>query len=246
MRSKQVIHKICEYCGNDFEAGRLTSRYCSHNCNRMALKESKRKEVIQQTEALTQKKRKEKIQTEIANRPYLSMAEAAILLGVTVKTAYNLAHAGKIHAVRMSSRQTFVTRKSIDELFENRNPYETLSLKERKPIADWYTLDEITDKYGLKRHQIRKIINAENIPEKKEGTRVLIAKNKIDAYFKQRGFDPTILNLSQWYTIEDIKTQYNMTSQGVYVFVSKYQIPKKQQNGKRYYSKQHIDNLKSK
>ena len=121
-----------------------------------------------------------------------------------------------------------------------------MSTKERKPIEDWYTLNDITERYGILRHQIRKIVNAESIAEKKDGTRTLIAKRQIDIYFKKKGFDVSLTNIAEWYSISEIIQQYGMTEKSVYLFVSRYKIPKKQHNGKRYYSKQHIDNLKQK
>lgn len=90
------------------------------------------------------------------------------------------------------------TQKGIETLFDVIEPYEVLVTGERKLIDEWYTIDEITEKYGLLRHRIRKIINAEGIPTKKAGTRTLIAKNKIDTYFKKKGFDTTLSNLADW------------------------------------------------
>ena len=246
MRSKQPIKKICEYCKKEFEAGKATVRYCSHKCNNQALKDAKRSEVVQLTETLTMQKKAESIQKELADRPYLSIAEAAMLLGVCKQTAYNLARTGKIKASRVTNRLTFVSRKSIDDLLEASVPYEILPTKERKPIADWYTLNEITERYGIMRHQIRKIVNAESIAEKKDGTRTIISKRQIDNYFKNRGFDASLTNIAEWYSISEVMQLYGMTEKSVYLFVSRYKIPKKQQNGKRYYSKQHIDNLKNK
>lgn len=246
MRSKQTIKKICEHCGNEFDAGKTTVRYCSLQCNRKALKDAKRKDVIRMTEALTGQKKVENIASALANRPYLNISETAKLLGVCRQTVYNLAHAGKIKAVRVTRRLTIVSRGSIDELIESNTQYEKLPMQERKPVTDWYTLDEITEKYGIKRHRIRKIINTEGIPESKDGTRTLIAKNKIDAYFKKQGFDRAIVNMAEWYTVAEIMEQYKMTEQGIYTFISRYKVPKKQENGNRYYSKQHIDNLKRK
>lgn len=245
-RAKHLIKKLCEYCGSEFEAGKATVRYCSHKCNSRALKDAKRKEVIQLTEELTKKKKVEKVKSNISDRPYLNVAETAALLGVCNKTVYNLAHSGKIKATRVTRRMTFISRKSIDELLEANTAYEILPTQERKPIADWYTLTEITEKYGILRHQIRKIVNTENIAEKKDGTRTLIAKKQIDNYFKKKGFDFSLKNLAEWYTIAEIMKEYNMTEQGAYIFVSRYKIPKKQQAGKRYYSKLHIDNFKNK
>jgi len=245
-RAKQTIRKVCEHCRNEFEAGKATSRYCSHKCNSAALKAAKRKEVIRHIESLTKKKKDENVKADISNRPYLNVAETAALLSVCNKTVYNLARTGKLKVTRISQRLTFISRKSIDELLEANTVYEALQPKEQKPVADWYTLDEISQRYGILRHQIRKIVNAENISEKKDGTRTLIAKRQIDNYFTKKGFEPSLINLAEWYTVTEIMEKYGMTEQGVYVFASRYKIPKKQQGGKRYYSKQHIDILKNK
>jgi hypothetical protein len=123
-------------------------------------------------------------------------------------------------------------------------PYEILKMGGHKPIDEWYTIDEVTEKYGLLRHRIRKIINGEGIPTKKAGTRTLIAKNKMDAYFRKKGFDNSLFNLADWITTLEIIEIHGMTEQAVRGFVSRYAIPKKRLNGKLYYSKQHIDKLK--
>ena len=130
-------------------------------------------------------------------------------------------------------------------MFDVIEPYEVLTTGVCKPIDEWYTIDEVTEKYGLLRHRIRKIINAEGIPTKKAGTRTLIAKNRIDAYFRKRGFDTTLSNHADWKPTPEVMEIYNMTEHGLRVFVSRYVIPKKRLNGKLYYSKQHIDKLKN-
>lgn len=245
MRAKQSIRKICEFCRSEFDASRSSAKYCSHKCNSQALKEKKRIQVKELTETNTRQEKEQYLKTKLADRPYINIAEAAMLLGVCKQTVYNLAHSGKIKATRITSRLTFVSRKSIDELIENSTPYEVLPTKERKLIDSWYTLQEITEKYGIGRHQLRKIINIERIPEKKDGTKTLVARNKINEYFKKKGFDKSIVNLAEWYTISEIMKQYDMTENAVYTFVSRFQIPKKQEYGKRFYSKLHVDNLKA-
>ncbi len=246
MRSKQIIKKLCEFCGNEFEAGRLTTRYCSHKCNSRAFREIKRKEVVQLTGELTKQKKTERTKVDIANRPDLGISEAAELFGVSRWTIYRYVSSGMIPSKRLSKRTTRIRKSDLESFFDKAEPYEIDQIsKEIKPITDWYTFNEVTEKYGILRHQIRKIVNAENIPEKKDGTRTLVAKRQIDNYFKKKGFDSSVINLAEWYTVSEIMEKYNMTEKGVYVFVSRYKIPKKQQGGKRYYSKQHIDNLKN-
>ncbi|KAA6330885.1 hypothetical protein EZS27_020460 [termite gut metagenome] len=193
---------------------------------------------------MTSKKKIEKATHNLSDRPYLNIIEVANLTGVSRWTIYRNVIKGIVPAIRLSRRLTLIRRKDIDTLFDDVEPYEILSTGERKPIEDWYTLDDITEKYGILRHWIRKIISAENIPTKKDGTRTLVAKNKIDSYFKKKGFDKTLSNLAEWYTASEITELYGMNTNAVHIFASRYAIPKKRVNGKLYYSKQHIDKLK--
>lgn len=246
MRAKEPIKKICEYCGCEFEAYTQTARYCSHDCNRKAYREIKRKEVISITASMISQTKRERAKVDLSEQEYLSISEAAAIMGVSRWTIYRNAVKGIIPAKRLSQRTTLIRKKDIEALFEVVEPYEVLTTGERKPIDEWYTIDEVTEKYGLLRHRIRKIINAEGIPTKKAGTRILIAKGKMDAYFRKRCFDATLSNLAEWITTPEVMEEYNMTEQAVRVFVSRYAIPKKRLNGKLYYSKQHIDKLKNK
>ena len=196
--------------------------------------------------SMASKTKRERAKVDLSGQDYISISEAAALMGVSRWTIYRNVVKGIIPAKRLSQRMTLIRKKDIEALFDKVEPYEVLTTGERKPIDEWYTIDEVTEKYGLLRHRIRKIINAENIPTKKAGTRTLIAKSRIDAYFRKRRFDDTLSNLADWITTTEIMEIYGMTEHGVRVFVSRYAIPKKRLNGKLYYSKQHIDKLKHK
>lgn len=241
------IKKICEHCGKAFEANKITTRYCSHECNRAAYKANRRKKVVDMSEELATKKKTTTLENDLLVRAYLSISEAAKLFGLSRWTIYRYVTSGVLPSIRITKRTTRIKRSDLDLLFENVIPYEIdIPNQKRKPITDWYTLDEITEKYGIKYRQIRKIINVEGIPEKKDGRFTLIARNRIDAYFKKRGYDESINNLSDWVTLSEVMNKYSMTETAAYSFLSDYNIPKKQQGGKRHYSKQHIDNLKNK
>jgi len=190
-RLKKPVKKICEYCGKKFEAGKRTTRCCSGYCSKRAYKDAKRKQVLESVKDYTIQKKEEKINIDFSNRQGYSVAEVAKLLGKCRQTIYNLVHSGKIKAIKVSQRFTIIPQKSIDEFLTVKAPYELLPVQERKPVSDWYTLKEITDKYGIKYRRLRDIINREQIPEKKVGRTTLIAKNRIDVYFKivfKKGF----------------------------------------------------------
>lgn len=205
----------------------------------------KRKEVISLTATIASQTKRERTKTDLTGREYISISDAASLMGVSRWTIYRNVVKGIIPAKRLSRRTTLIRKKDIDALFDKIEPYEVLTAGERKPIDEWYTIDEVTEKYGLLRHRIRGIINAEGIPTKKAGTRTLIAKGRIDAYFRKKGFDSALSNFAEWITTPEVMNIYGMTGNAVRVFVSRYTIPKKRINGVLYYSKQHIDKLKS-
>jgi len=182
---KETVKKVCEYCGKEFIAGKTTTRCCSHLCNSRAYKDNRRKDIATTTERLTATKKKEKTQKDFSNRQAYSIAEAAQVLGKSRMTIYRYVVSGKIKAFRCTARTTFITKKSIDDFLEQTTPYEVLPNNERKPVTEWYSLDEAATKYGIKYRRLRDIINKEHIPEKKDGRNTFIGKNQTDNYFNK-------------------------------------------------------------
>lgn len=243
--AKQKIRKICEQCGKPFEADRISTKYCSHECNRTAYKTNRRKVAVKLSEELSAKKSNKALRTTVEQRAYLGITEAAKLLGVSRWSVYRYVSSGMLPATRITKRTTRIKKVELETFIDNASRYEMLKQdQEQKPIADWYTLEEITLKYGIKYRQVRKIITLEGIPERKNGRYTLVAQKPIDTYFKKRGFKEALQSLAEWVSISGIMTEYNMSETAVYSFISAYKIPKKQLNGKRYYSKLHIDDLK--
>ncbi|MDR1633009.1 MAG: helix-turn-helix domain-containing protein, partial [Dysgonamonadaceae bacterium] len=159
-RLKQPIKKICEYCGKEFDAGKTTTRCCSDYCSKRAYKDTKRKNILMQTKAQTDNKKAEKIKSNLSNRQGYSIAETASLMGVSRMTIYRYVISGKIQAKQITGKKTFISQKSINEFLEVTKPYEVHPAAERKPISEWYTLEEITEKYGIKYRRLRDIINS--------------------------------------------------------------------------------------
>ena len=220
---KQKIKKTCEHCGIEFEAKKITTRYCSHKCNSAAYKTNQRKNAVKLSEDITAKNKTATLENDYSKKEYLSISEAAKLFGLNRSTVYRYVINGTLPGVRITKRTTRIKRSDLNVLFEKVDKYETNpKTKERKTITDWYTLNEITEKYGIKYRQIRKIINAERFSEKKDGKFTLIAKSQVDTYFKGRGYNELINNLSDWVTIPQIMTKYRMTQNAAYTFISEY------------------------
>jgi hypothetical protein len=90
MKEKGKILKICEFCGNTFNACKTTTRYCSHTCNSRAYKENRRQwkmvainhRVAQEIEMIS-----DKYET-IKDKEFLSVWKTAFLLSVGRMTVY--------------------------------------------------------------------------------------------------------------------------------------------------------------
>ena len=117
MSSNIRVKRICEYCNNDFEARKTTSKTCSERCARMNYKRKKREEKIiasnKETFAIKSKKNE-----QIKMKEFLTVKDLSILLCSSTKTVYNLIERGNIKAINLAQRKTLIKRSEIDKLFE--------------------------------------------------------------------------------------------------------------------------------
>ena len=149
------IKKVCQWCGNEFEAQKTTTQYCCKRCAEHAYKERKRQEKKKITETLDSLTARENKINQLSGRDYLSVAEVGQILNVTPRAVYNLIYRGTIKAYRLTSQWAVIKRTDIDAMIEAR-PYE------RKPkatalandengeaISEFYTTKEIIEKFGV-------------------------------------------------------------------------------------------------
>ena len=119
MSSNIRINKICDYCSQKYIAKKTTTRYCSHKCNQRHYKQRKREEKIKATIQVEEKKviKKKEAQTkELQVKVYLSVKEAALLLGVSERTFYRLMKNEIIKKHKLGGR-TIIKRSDIDNIF---------------------------------------------------------------------------------------------------------------------------------
>lgn len=84
--SKIPIQKVCELCGQEFTAQKVSTRFCSHTCASRAYKQRKREERAEVAEKTIQKQRVQNKIEDFADRPYLKVSEASKLLSVARQT----------------------------------------------------------------------------------------------------------------------------------------------------------------
>ena len=236
-KSNIRIKKICEWCGQEFVAQKVTTKYCSHRCANLAYKQAIRAKRIQQEEQRIQIVKSEKPLMDIKDKEYLSIAQAATLLGLSLQAVYKMIYTGHLVAYKLSSRLSFVRQSDIEEMLK-RNPYKKRQSKDTLPITDFYTTNEIKEKFGVKDSWIFHIAKEHNIPRTFNRGKTYWSKKHFDDYFAKKAPDPEI---KEWYSTQDMQEKFGMTLTAIYSFISKNAIPKKKVGIMVYYSKKHVD-----
>ena len=154
---------------------------------------------------------------------------------------YRYIRNGKIKVVRFE-RKTLISKADIQAMFDFLTPKETEQTKsaekKSKSISDFYTRADIREKYGVKDSWIYKVVAENNVPKTILRGKAYFSKSHIDRLFSARKEN---LEITEWYSVEDIQSKYGMTLSAIYSLVSKIGIPKHKEGQKVYYSKYHFD-----
>ena len=234
--SKFRVLRTCEFCGKEFYAQKVTTRFCSRRCNELAYKQRRRQRQITEAEARVLQKPIE----EVGNKEFLSLQDTSVLFGITKRSVYNLIYNGVLQAFKLSSRMTLIRRADIERIFES-HVYTKKVKPERKPITEFYTTAEIKEKFGVSESWVFKIGKEKNIPKILHHGKTYWSKQHVEKHFSKHIENNAIV---KWYSVQDMMEKFNMTTSAVYCFVSKYGIPKKKVKSSVFYSKQHVDAAK--
>ena len=226
----------CAWCGKEFIAQKTTTACCSKQCANALYKKRKRDEAIKINNQNIEKKIEEKPITIIKDKPFLTITETAIYLGVTRPTIYGYIKRGELKVIRLGFKY-FLKKEDIDKLFNTPIEFHTPT-KEKAPITDFYTTSEVKGKYHVNESWIFVIAKKHNIPRTFNRGKTYWSKKHIDAYFAKKAPDPDI---TEWYSTQDMQEKFGMTLSAIYTFAYKNAIPKKKEGIMVYYSKNHVD-----
>ena len=232
MSSNLKIKRICAWCGKEFIAQKTTTACCSKQCANALYKKRKRDEAIKTNNQSIEKKIEEKPITIIKDKPFLTITETAIYLGVTRPTIYGYIKRGELKGIRLGFKY-FLKKEDIDKLFNTPIEFHTPT-KEKAPITDFYTTAEVKEKYHVNESWIFVIAKKHNIPRTFNRGKTYWSKKHIDAYFAKKAPDPDI---TEWYSTQEMQEKFGMTLSAIYTFAYKNAIPKKKEGIMVYYSK---------
>lgn len=175
------------------------------------------------------------------DKDFLTPTETAQYLGVCRTYIYDSINRGKIKVTRIG-RKTLISKADIQAMFDFLSPKEgepvEVTEKKGKSISEFYTRAEIREKFGVKDSWIYKVVADNNVPKTILRGKAYFSKSHIDRLFSARKEN---LEITEWYSVEDIQEKYGMTLSAIYSLVSKIGIPKRKEGPKVYYSKYHFD-----
>ena len=147
----------------------------------------------------------------------------------------------KLRASRLSGKKSLIRRADI-ELMMKTKPYERIMPKDDFDITEYYTAEEIAQKYKVNTKWVWTYTRQHKVPKVRIRQFNYYSKKHIDAAFAKYEVDS---DLTEWYTPEEIQGKYGMTRIAIRSHVYRNNIPSKKEHGQIYYSKLHFDLSKS-
>jgi excisionase family DNA binding protein len=176
MSSNIRIARICEQCGNDFEARKTTSKTCSDRCAKQAYKARQRAAkidtVAQQVAGI-----KAKPVDNLQAQTYLTIDESAKLVRVSRRTLYRMNERGELPFTKIS-RRTVISRSDIEQLFERPTPTKPVPIP--VSLSECYTMKEVMQKYLISEKALYELIRRNDIPKQYSGIYAYVPKIRID------------------------------------------------------------------
>lgn len=231
--------KRCQWCGEPFIAHKMTTLYCSKACwdkaYRVKLRQKQREEKRLEVESTFP------VVESIGHKDFLTPREAAKLLGIGKSTMYRYMEQGIIKVFRTAAK-TIVRRSDLEALFENPPVYIKRNNCKSRMDGGTYTMHDIMKKYNVTKRVAERRIDKYSIPKIMHGRNVSYKREDIDKYFTDLTEN---INNDFYYTVEEIMEKYNMTHQAVVAFARRHNIPRVTRSRIVYYSKAHIDSVKT-
>ncbi len=238
------IKKVCEWCGNEFEAQKCTTRFCSKRCAEHAYKDRQRQERKKTTEALVVTEVQKRKKDPLKDKEFLSVQETADLIGTNRDAVYKLTYRGKLKAYRLSLRLTRILRSDVEELLLTSLYVRASKAKKQvndengEAITEFYTTKEIIEKFGVSNSWVFAQGKAHNIPKVYHRGKTLWSKTHCDRVFAAKPEPP---KEDDWISYSDVRAEYNLTYDQLHNYVKYHGLRRKKVGKYTYILKSEID-----
>lgn len=229
------VIKTCLWCGKQFIAYKITTKYCCHSCNSAAYKQAKRNEKMAEFVKEDRKKNIHEVK-KIKDKPYLSPNEVSTLLGLSRASIYRYMASGDLKALQLKGK-TIIRRSDVEKLFDDSSEYTKRGHMVNASFSN-YTIDQIAGKYNLDRKTVKNKCEDFGIKRLYVGRKIYYEKALVDEKFADL-LQP--IDTNAYYTAQEICEKYNKSYSAVIAFLNRNNIPKIKRRQNVFYSKFALD-----
>ena len=178
------VKRICQWCGKLFIAQKTTTCYCSPQCSKRGYKHR----MMERKMELRHMQEMQELRSSLEKQEYFTFSQAARLMGVSRQYIYKLVKEEKLRASRLSGKMSLI-RKADIELMLKSKPYERLVAKNDFDITEYYTAEEIAQKYKVNAKWVWTYTRQHKVPKVRIRQFNYYSKKHIDAAFAKYEVD---------------------------------------------------------
>ena len=230
------VKRICQWCGKPFMAKKTTTNYCSPQCSKRGYKHR----MMERKMELRHMQEMQELRSSLEKQEYFTFSQAARLMGVSRQYIYKLVKEEKLRASRLSGKMSLIRRADIELMLKSK-PYERMVPKEDFKITEYYTAEEIAQKYKVNAKWVWTYTRQHKVPKVRIRQFNYYSKKHVDEFF---GTAVDMESITDWLLTEEAEEQFGMKPAALRAYAYRHRIPTKREYGRTYYSKSHLDELR--
>jgi excisionase family DNA binding protein len=142
--------KVCKFCGNAFVAQKSTTKYCCDNCAKRAYKVKQKAQKRDERLQLESDEIKERNRQNLLSQEYLSLTNAAALLGISRPTIYKVIASGELKTIRISERVVRVKKSDLEKLqSKTLAPIKHTVAEINKTIEEYISVEDAMQQFNV-------------------------------------------------------------------------------------------------
>lgn len=243
----ETIIKTCPICGTRFEASTPAAKYCSDQCRTKARRTRVRARYSVHKEEQNLAEKRIRLQTHA----FVSISDAAFLLGVSRPTIYKMIDTGRLRVSRISRKVCRISLDDLHSLMGSQVPNlltlpKTIEKKtepqhpSQEPQQILISSGEAAKMYSVTKDAIIRRMKSNGIPPIKKGYTYYYPAQAVHQLYHQ----PTHSDITEWYTMDEIIQNSGIARATVYDLMENHKIPHKKEGKTLYLSKTHWDKLR--
>lgn len=184
MSSNIRINKICEFCGNDFIAQTIKTRFCSQKCGSKSYKARKRDMTNDVPEETSEGMRSYDLEV-LKKQDFFTVMQCCEIFGISRRTIFRMIARNDLDIVKLG-RRTLISKESISSLFAVQKP--AAEDDENKTIDfdldRCYTIAQAQAAYNISQSGLYLIMKKYDIKKITSGKYTYVQKKDLDVYLK--------------------------------------------------------------